>query len=234
LTGEPEVSGSPQAPIVVRDDPEHPDESFAELYAELPPPRSLEPWLGWARAARPPVLYLGIGPGRIALPLAEAGIELVGVDSHPGMLRRLRARLPALELHQSRIEDLDLGRRFDLVIVPSNILCTQPRLRRAAVHLDAGGRLAFELTNPHWLRSTRHPDVRVLDFSPTEARIEVDYRPPGGRPYTQVARVPLLWPEAIEAWLLDAGLRLQRMTPSVEGELAESPSFYVEATDTVG
>jgi len=215
--------------VVVRDDPDHPDEGFAALYAELPPPRSLEPWLGWARAARPPVLYLGIGTGRIALPLADAGIELVGVDAHPGMLRRLRERRPHLAAHLGRIEDLDLGRRFDLVIVPSNILCTAARLDRAAAHLDRGGRLAFELMNPHWLRATRHPEVRVLAFSETEAAIEVDYHPPGGRRYTQVAQVTLVWPEDLEGFLLKAGLRLLRMTPSVEGDLAESPSFYVEA-----
>ena len=174
--------------VVVRDDPDHPDEGFAALYAELPPPRSLEPWLGWARAARPPVLYLGIGTGRIALPLGDAGIELVGVDAHPGMLRRLRARRPHLAAHLGRIEDLDLGRRFDLVIVPSNILCTAARLDRAAAHLD-----------------------------------------PGGRRYTQVAQVTLVWPERVEAFLYTAGLRLERLTPSVEGDLAESPSFYVEA-----
>jgi Methyltransferase domain len=216
-------------PVFVRDDPDHPDESFAALYAQLPPPRSLEPWLAWARAARPPVLYLGIGTGRIAVPLDEAGVELVGVDAHPGMLRRLRERRPGLRLHQARIEDLDLGERFDLVIVPSNILCTPARLDRAAEHLDAGGRLAFELTNPHWLRATHHPDVRVLDLTEKEARIEVDYHPPSGPEYTQTATVPLVWPEDMEAFLHQAGLRLERLTPSVEGDLAESPSFYVEA-----
>lgn len=216
-------------PFFVRDDPDHPDESFAALYAQLPPPNSLEPWLSWARAARPPVLYLGIGTGRIAVPLVEAGVELVGVDAHPGMLRRLCERRPGLRLHQARIEDLDLGQRFDLVIVPSNILCTAARLDRAAAHLEAGGRLAFELTNPHWLRTTHHPDVRVLEMSEQEARIEVDYHPPGGRAYTQTATVPLVWREQVETFLAAAALRLARMTPSVEGNLAESPSFYVEA-----
>src|SRR5207245_966535 len=118
-----------------------------------------------------------------------------------------------------RIQDLDLGRSFDLVIVPSNILCTAARLDRAAAHLDAGGSLAFELTNPHWLRTAHHPDVRVLGLSEEEARIEVDYHPPGGRAYTQTANVPLVWPEEVEAFLLPAGLRLIRMTPSIEGDL---------------
>ncbi len=97
---------------VVRDDPSVPDEVFAELYAQLPDATDLSPWLELAKAATPPVLYLGIGTGRLAVPLRAAGIELVGVDSHPGMLSRARRRLPETELIHSRIEDLDLRREF--------------------------------------------------------------------------------------------------------------------------
>src|SRR2546427_11169220 len=96
---------------IVRDDPSVPDEGFAELYAQLPDATDLSPWLELAQAATPPVLYLGIGTGRLAVPLHAAGIELVGVDSHPGMLERLRHRLPAAELVHSRIEELNLNRR---------------------------------------------------------------------------------------------------------------------------
>jgi len=62
---------------LVRDDPEHPDPGFAELYASLADAADLEPWLGWCRAAAGPVLYLGVGAGRPAVPLAASGIELV-------------------------------------------------------------------------------------------------------------------------------------------------------------
>src|SRR6202165_5553237 len=131
---------------IVRDDPSSPDEGFAELYAQLPDATDLSPWLELAQAAAPPVLYLGNRTGRLAVPLHAAGIELVGVDSHPGMLARLRQRLPDIELIQSRIEDLDLGRQFDLIVVPSNILCFVDRLRSAANHVAADGSLAFAVT----------------------------------------------------------------------------------------
>src|SRR2546423_15716995 len=99
----------------VRDDPSNPDEGFAQLYAQLPDATDLWPWLELAQAAAPPVLYLGIGTGRLAVPLHAAGIELVGGDSPPGKLARLRRRLPATERRQSRVERLKLNRRFDLV-----------------------------------------------------------------------------------------------------------------------
>jgi len=214
----------------VRDDPSQPDAGFAELYAQLPDETDLWPWLELAPGATPPVLYLGVGTGRIAVPLSAAGIELVGVDSHPGMLKRLRERLPRTELIQSRIEDLKLGRRFDLVIAPSNILYLVERLRRAADHLADGGTLAFELANPHWLRAGGGDGVRVRAFDGNGARLEVDYRLPDGRTITQHADVAIVWPEEIENWLAAAGLRLQRMFARPDAEVLDSPTFYVAAS----
>ena len=215
---------------IVRDDPSVPDEGFAELYAQLPDAADLSPWLELTKAAIPPVLYLGIGTGRLAVPLHAAGIDLVGVDSHPGMLERLRRRLPDVELLHSRIEDLNLSRRFHLVMVPSNILCYVARLRPAADHLTADGSLVFELTNPYWLQASASPGVRVQAFDRNGARLEIDYSLPDGRTVTQRAEVPLIWPEEVERWLATgAGLRLRRIFGRPDADLATSPSFYVVA-----
>jgi len=215
---------------IVRDDPSSPDEGFAELYGELPDATDLWPWLDLTQGMTPPVLYLGIGSGRLAVPLHDAGVELVGVDSHPGMLEQLRRRLPDLELVQSRIEDLNLKRQFQLVMVPSNILCLVERLRAAASHVAPGGSLAFELTNPHWLRAGAGPGVRVQSFDGNGARFQVDYQLSDGRTVTQQAEIPLVWPEEVENWLrTGAGLTLWRMFGRPDGELLTSPSFYVVA-----
>lgn len=45
-----------------------------------------------ALAAGSPVLELGIGTGRLALPLAAAGVEVHGIDASPAMVDRLRAK----------------------------------------------------------------------------------------------------------------------------------------------
>jgi SAM-dependent methyltransferase len=45
-----------------------------------------------ALAAGAPVLELGIGTGRIALPLAAAGVDVHGIDASPAMVGRLRAK----------------------------------------------------------------------------------------------------------------------------------------------
>ncbi|TMD21740.1 MAG: class I SAM-dependent methyltransferase [Chloroflexi bacterium] len=214
---------------VVRDDPSVPDEVFAELYAQLPDATDLSPWLELAKAATPPVLYLGIGTGRLAVPLRAAGIELVGVDSHPGMLSRARRRLPETELIHSRIEDLDLRREFSLVMVPSNILDTVERLRRAAAHVSPGGLLAAELTNPHWLQAGAGHNVRVKTLDGNVAQIEVDYTVSSGRQYIQHAEVALVWPDEVERWLGSSGLKLHRMFGPEDDDLTSSPSFYLVA-----
>ena len=205
------------------DDPRRPDPAFAEAYAGLPDADRLEPWLTWCREAEPPVLYLGIGAGRLAAPLAGAGVELVGVDAHPGMLEAVARRLPGIELRESLIADLDLERRFDLVIGPSSVLGSRANLRAAARHARPGGRVGFELMNPHWLLSGRTPGVRVLERRGDLVRMEVDY--PGG--YVQEARVRLRWPERVEDLLRGAGLRLLRLDGG--SSLAGSPTYTVLA-----
>lgn len=206
----------------VRDDPERPDPGFAELYGSLPDAVDLEPWLSWAREAGGRVLYLGVGGGRLAVPLLAHGVEVVGVDVHPGMLRRVAERAPRMELHQARIEDLDLGRGFPLVIAPSNILCTPDRLRGGARHVEGGGRLGFQLMNPHWLAAGASGGVAVHDMTDERARIDVDY----GDGYVQEADVPLVWPEAIEDFLAAAGLTLELMNGSGD-DLVSSPTFCI-------
>ena len=212
---------------MVRDDPLDPDPGFAELYASFPDATDLEPWLGWCREADGPVLYLGVGAGRLAVPLAAAGVELVGVDAHPGMLERLRERLPGTELTHARIEDLDLGRRFPLVIGPSSVLGSADRLNVAARH--SSRRVALELMNPHWLLEGEHPSVRMLESTDEEAEIEVEY--PGD--WTHHAKVALCWPERIESLLDGVGLVLELMRGrDPDADLEESPTYIVLARVT--
>src|SRR5262249_61757389 len=43
-------------------------------------------------AGRGPILELGIGTGRLALPLVERGFAVHGIDASPAMVARLRAK----------------------------------------------------------------------------------------------------------------------------------------------
>jgi len=209
----------------VRDDPFDPDPGFADLYGRLPDAADLEPWLTLARSAKAPVLYLGAGAGRLAAPLVAAGIDLVLVDAHPGMVRRLRERLPDAEIHASLIETLRLERTFDLIIVPSNILDRPELANAAARHLAPKGRLVFELTNPHWLEADKQSGFNILRRHENRAEIEVTY--PDGT--VQEGEIELVWPQDIDAFLASADLRLLHMSGHAGTELETSPTFYVVA-----
>jgi SAM-dependent methyltransferase len=115
------------------------------------------------------------------VPLHREGIDLVGVDAHPGMLAHLRRRLPGITVHQALIESLRLRRRFDLVIGPSSILGDDQNLATAARHLRPGGRVGMELMNPEWLGSSTHRGVRIKG-----SVMEIDYRLPDGSMVVQV------------------------------------------------
>jgi SAM-dependent methyltransferase len=106
-----------------------------------------------------PVLEIGVGSGRIAVPTALAGVPVVGVDRSADMLdlawaKALPHRIP-LRLVLGDMRRLpDLG-TFPLVTVPFRALLhlrdTEERLavlRSARERLAPGGRLAFDVFHP--------------------------------------------------------------------------------------
>ena len=58
-------------------------------------------WRGVAAEADGPVLELGCGTGRVSLPLARAGVELVGIDRSEHMLERAIRRAARLRRNPS-------------------------------------------------------------------------------------------------------------------------------------
>lgn len=161
------------------------------------------------------------------MPLHRAGVELVGVDAHPGMLAHLRRRAPGLETRQALIESMRLKRRFDLVIGPSSILSNDANLAAAARHLRAGGRVGMELMNPLWLRTTSHRGVRL---KPGRV-MEVDYRLPDGSKVVQVVDGwrPGPSPHGARRRLRRFGLELLWLGGRPGAALDASPTYFVLA-----
>lgn len=108
-------------------------------------------------AAGGAALELAIGTGRVALPLAARGIEVVGIDLSAAMLARLRAKPGAASITsvEGGMTDVRLGREFDLVYLVFNTIgnvTTQDGqvavFETAAAHLRAGGRFLVEVGVP--------------------------------------------------------------------------------------
>lgn len=134
----------------------------------------IDMYLALASAADGPILELACGSGRICVPLAEAGHAVTGVDIDAAMLARARSLWAAasappagtLELIAGDITKLDLGRRFDLVILGFNSLLVigagdaagqTAALRAMARHLTPDGRAVIDT----WLPSAE--DLEVYD-----------------------------------------------------------------------
>ncbi len=101
------------------------------------------------------VLDGGCGTGRVAIELARRGLAVAGVDPDLDMITAAREKAPGLEWVLSGLEDLDLGRRFDVVVLAGNVI-PYATDRAGAVagcarHLEPGGSLVagFQL-QPGW------------------------------------------------------------------------------------
>ena len=116
-------------------------------------------YLEEARRSGGPVIELGVGTGRIAVPIASDGIRVIGVDSSRGMLEVAaeRAKLAGTEL-DLRIGDLrdpPVRERAPLVIAPFRSLLhmrtdedRRLALRAAGRLLAPGGRFVFDVFTP--------------------------------------------------------------------------------------
>lgn len=68
------------------------------------------------------VLDAGCGTGRVAIELAARGVDVVGVDLDPPMLGQARAKAPHLDWVEADLCHIDLGRTFDVVAMPGNVM----------------------------------------------------------------------------------------------------------------
>jgi SAM-dependent methyltransferase len=116
-----------------------------------------------AKCGGGPVLEYGIGNGRIAVPLARHGVEVVGVDLSRPMLDDLRERLadePAdvaqrITARRGDMRTKRLGRRFPLIICPFNAALhlyervdVERFLARVREHLAPGGLFVHDISMP--------------------------------------------------------------------------------------
>jgi SAM-dependent methyltransferase len=140
-----------------------PYDAIAELYD--PWSRSVTEdvpfYVAEARKAGGPIVELGVGTGRIAVPTAVAGVRVIGVDSSAGMLeicRRRAEEASVAELLDLRLGDLaapPVSERVRLVTCPfrSYLHLPDEAARLAALSaarglLVPGGRLIFDVFAP--------------------------------------------------------------------------------------
>lgn len=103
------------------------------------------------------VLELGSGTGRVAIPLAQAGLRVVAVDSSSAMLAvaEQREAPPEIEFVEADMRTLRLGRRFETVLMPLGSLqhmetagAVAQALATIAAHLAQDGVAIIDVEAP--------------------------------------------------------------------------------------
>ena len=183
-----------------------------------------------ARRSGGPVVELGVGTGRIAVPIAQAGIRVVGIDQSEGMLAVCAERAEAagvsglLDLRVGDLRKPPVEERVPLVTCPfRSLLHLATEVDRLvalrAVHalLPPGGRFVFDVfapgeedireTNGRWLE--REPGIfERADWDAGERTLTLSVR--GGE---AAATMTLAWLSPLE-WrrLLDeAGFEVEAL-----------------------
>jgi SAM-dependent methyltransferase len=131
-----------------------------------------------ALASGGPVVELAVGTGRIAVPIAQAGLDVIGVDSSPAMLGVARMAAEAagvadrLDLRLGDLREPPVPERVPLVICPFRSLLHMETegeklraLRAARALLDEGGRFVFDVFSPS-REDIEETDGRWLEREP--------------------------------------------------------------------
>lgn len=121
-------------------------------------------------------LELGVGTGRVALPLAQAGLDVTGVDLCAGLLAELSRKggSDLVKIIQADIADVCIDSTFDLIYSVFNSFCSllsqemQVRcLMNATRHLSPSGIIVLEMFAP-----PRVPDSALSRLALADANEE--------------------------------------------------------------
>jgi SAM-dependent methyltransferase len=217
-------------------------EEAAARYDDVPRGTEAETVAFLAERARGgPALELAIGTGRIALPLAAAGVRVDGVELSEAMVARLRAKPGGdrLAVTLGDMADVPVQGRYRLVYVVFNtlfnLLTQDDQVRcfaNVAAHLEDDGVFVVEAFVPAWLhrlRDGRYVDAERVDvdrvvldvgrhdpLAQTLDESHVELSPAGIRVGPVVTRYA--WPAELDLMARLAGLRLRERWGGWSGE----------------
>jgi SAM-dependent methyltransferase len=126
-------------------------------------------------AAGGAALELGIGTGRVAVPLSQRGVPVHGIDLSEAMVARLRAKTDDVGITVGDFSTTKVDKRFTLVYLVCNTiqnLTTQDAqvacFENVAWHLEPGGMFVIEVGLP----DLKGEELRIFDFSETHIGID--------------------------------------------------------------
>jgi SAM-dependent methyltransferase len=205
--------------------------SYDESSAEMFEPAVVEPVVDFLAdlAGDGAALELGVGTGRIALPLAKCGVRVHGIDLSEAMVARLQAK-PGAERVQVTVGDFATTKvegAFSLAYLVFNTignLTTQDEqvacFQNASAHLKPGGFFVIEVGVPNLRRLPPGETVRAFDISPThlgfdeydvarQGLISHHYSVDDGRLSLRSLPLRYVWPAELDLMARLAGMTLR-------------------------
>ena len=203
-------------------------------------------------AGNGPALELGIGTGRIALPLAARGIEVHGIDASEAIVAQMRAK-PGGDTIPVTITDfsqfsIEGSKKFALVYVVFNTLfqATSQQaqvscFRSVAAHLTDDGVFLVEAFVPDQTRFTRNQNISAGTVDSDLASIDISKHDPVNQ-FVQSTHVFLsesgvklypvqvryAWPSELDLMAQLAGLRLRHRWGDWDGSpFTASSEFHI-------
>ncbi len=206
-----------------------PDGSPVEIYRHLPPNGEAE-IVHEAIPDGSTILELGAGAGRVTRRLVALGHRVVAVDESAAMLAEI-AGADGVETVEARIEELDLGRRFPVVLLGSHLVNSpvgerEPILAAARRHAATDAAVPIEVYSAalSWT-SGRSSHLGPVEVVLEDARVDAAHVVAtvaytlGERSWRQPFEADLLDEPTLRRVLEDAGLRFDRWLDERRGWL---------------
>jgi SAM-dependent methyltransferase len=201
-------------------------------------------------------LELGIGTGRIALPLTQKGVEVHGIDASEAMISRLRARSGGekLQVTLGDFADVEVEGKFSLIFVVFNTfyaLLTQDDqvrcFRNVADHLDDNGLFVIEAFVPDMKRFNDGQEVRAYSVTTEQVSLQISqHNPATQRLKSQFVvfrhndlklypvEIRYCWPSEMDLMAQLAGLRLRhRWGNWTKGEFNASSQKHISVFERI-
>ena len=177
-------------------------------------------------------LELGIGTGRIALPLQAKGVPVDGIDASSAMIAKLRSKPGGdkIQVTLGNFADVAVDGQYALIYVVFNTffaLLTQAEqircIANAARRLEPGGHFVVEAFMPDLSRFRGQQSLRVVSIGDNEVRLDASKTDPIAQQITSQhimltasglqlypVKIRYVWPTELDLMSRLAGFQLKQ------------------------